>query len=69
MRQLSERTRVVAIHRAAGADGGGERVLEYPPRRGTRFGAPDDAYLVGPYEELIGVLRRDLPAGRSGAGS
>ena len=55
MGDLSERTRVVAIHRA----GTGERVLEYPPRRGTRFGAGDDAYLVGPYEELMQVLRRD----------
>ncbi len=55
MGDLSERTRVVAIHRA----GAGERVMEYPPRRGTRFGAGDDAYLVGPYEELMQVLRRD----------
>ncbi len=55
MGDLSERTRVVAIRRA----GTGERVLEYPPRRGTRFGAGDDAYLVGPYEELMQVLRRD----------
>ncbi len=53
MADLSERTRVVAIHRA----GTGE--LEHPPRRGTRFGAGDDAYLVGPYEELMQVLRRD----------
>jgi Trk K+ transport system NAD-binding subunit len=58
MGDISERTRVVAIHRA----GDGERVLEYPPRRGTRFGAGDDAYLVGPYEELMQVLRRDALA-------
>jgi Trk K+ transport system NAD-binding subunit len=56
MGELSERTRVVAIHRA----GEGERVLEHPPRRGTRFGAGDVAYLVGPYEELMAVLRRDV---------
>jgi Trk K+ transport system NAD-binding subunit len=57
MGELSARTRVVAIHRAAGADGG--RAVEFPPRSGTRFGAGDDAYLVGPYEELLAVLRRD----------
>ncbi|ODT94877.1 MAG: hypothetical protein ABS81_32100 [Pseudonocardia sp. SCN 72-86] len=37
--------------------------MEHPPRRGTRFGAGDgagdNAYLVGPYEELPAVLRRD----------
>jgi Trk K+ transport system NAD-binding subunit len=54
MGELSEHTRVLAIHRA----GDGERTLQHPPRRGTRFGAGDDAYLVGPYEELLGVLRR-----------
>ena len=57
MGELSARTRVVAIHRAAGSDGG--RAVEFPPRSGTRFGAGDDAYLVGPYEELLAVLRRD----------
>jgi Trk K+ transport system NAD-binding subunit/multidrug transporter EmrE-like cation transporter len=57
MGELSARTRVVAIHRAAGVDGG--RAVEFPPRSGTRFGAGDDAYLVGPYEELLAVLRRD----------
>ena len=54
MGQLSGRTRVVAISRAA--DDGR---LEHPPRRGTRFGAGDRAYVVGPYEELLQVLRRD----------
>jgi len=57
MGELSARTRVVAIHRAAGVEGG--RAVEFPPRSGTRFGAGDDAYLVGPYEELLAVLRRD----------
>lgn len=52
MQDLSARTRVVAIGRA---DGG----VEHPPRRGTRFGAGDQAYLIGPYEELLAVLRRD----------
>ena len=54
MGELSARTRVVAISRADG-DGG----LEHPPRRGTRFRAGDQAYLIGPYEELLQVLRRD----------
>jgi Trk K+ transport system NAD-binding subunit len=54
MGDLSARTRVVAIGRAV-ADGR----LEHPPRRGTRFHAGDRAYLLGPYEELLQVLRRD----------
>jgi Trk K+ transport system NAD-binding subunit len=56
MGELAARTRVVAIHRAA-VDG--PRALEYPPRRGTRFAAGDDAYLMGPHEEMLGVLRKD----------
>lgn len=56
MGELSARTRVVAISRAdADGDGG----LEHPPRRGTRFRAGDQAYLIGPYEELLQVLGRD----------
>lgn len=54
MQDLSARTRVVAIRRAVG-DG----VLEHPPRRDTRFAAGDQAFLIGPYEELLQVLRRD----------
>lgn len=54
MGELSARTRVVAISRA---DDDG--ALEHPPRRGTRFRAGDQAYLIGPYEELLQVLRRD----------
>ncbi|GAA2634051.1 NAD-binding protein [Paractinoplanes durhamensis] len=54
MQDLSARTRVVAISRAAA---GG--ALEHPPRRDTRFAAGDQAYLIGPYEELLQVLRRD----------
>jgi Trk K+ transport system NAD-binding subunit len=53
MQDLSARTRVVAISRAAAG------VLEHPPRRDTRFAAGDQAYLIGPYEELLQVLRRD----------
>ena len=54
MQDLSARTRVVAIGRA-GAPG----ALEHPPRRDTRFDAGDEAYLVGPYEDILQVLRRD----------
>ena len=53
MAELSTRVRVLALRRAPSGQ------LEHPPRRGTRFAAGDEAYLVGPYEELIGVLRRD----------
>ena len=38
------------------------RLLEHPPRRGTRFRGGDRAYVIGPYEELLAVLRRDRPA-------
>lgn len=58
MGELSARTRVVAIGRADG-DADGDGALEHPPRRGTRFRAGDQAYLIGPYEELLQVLRRD----------
>ncbi|MEU4240769.1 NAD-binding protein [Actinoplanes sp. NPDC026619] len=54
MQDLSARTRVVAISRAAAAG-----ALEHPPRRDTRFAAGDQAYLIGPYEELLQVLQRD----------
>ena len=43
---------MIALSRAA--DGGR---LEHPPRRGTRFAPGDQAYLLGPYEELLRVLR------------
>ncbi len=54
MQDLSARTRVIALERSDGVGG-----LEYPPRRGTRFDRGDTAYILGPYEEIIGVLRRD----------
>jgi Trk K+ transport system NAD-binding subunit len=67
MEELSARTRVVAISHADsdtdadanGHGGHGHSRLEHPPRRGTRFRAGDQAYLIGPYEELLQVLRRD----------
>lgn len=60
MRELSARIRVVAIVR-----GGSDGVMEHPPRRDTRFAAGDQAYLLGPYEELLRVLARE----REGPGS
>jgi Trk K+ transport system NAD-binding subunit len=54
MRGLAANVRVLAISRA-GDDGR----LEYPPRRDTRFAGGDNAYLAGPYEELMQVLRID----------
>ena len=53
MQDLSSKTRVIALSRAA--DG----VLEHPPRRGTVFAGGDTAFLLGPYEELLRVLQRD----------
>jgi Trk K+ transport system NAD-binding subunit len=54
MRDLPARIRVVAIRRAQSST-----ALEHPPRRDTRLAPNDDAYLVGPYEELLEVLRHD----------
>ena len=51
MQGLSANTRVIALQRKATG------VLEHPPRRGTRFEEGDLAYIVGPNDELIGVLR------------
>jgi hypothetical protein len=63
MQDLPARTRVVAIRPGTGAG-----VLEHPPRRGTRFGAGDEAYILGPYEELLQVLLQDQRGRRSAAG-
>ncbi len=54
MRELPGRIRIVAIRRAASS-----AALEHPPRRDTRLAPDDDAYLVGPYAELLAVLRHD----------
>jgi Trk K+ transport system NAD-binding subunit/multidrug transporter EmrE-like cation transporter len=54
MRELGARIRVVAI-----VPGGGDGAMEYPPRRDTRLAAGDQAYLLGPYEELLRVLARE----------
>jgi Trk K+ transport system NAD-binding subunit len=57
MHELAARTRVLALRRAAD-----RAVLEHPPRRATRFEPADEAYLIGPYDELLTVLRRDRPS-------
>jgi len=57
MHELAARTRVLALRRAAD-----RAVLEHPPRRSTRFRPADEAYLIGPYDELLSVLRRDRPS-------
>ncbi len=54
MLALPGKVRVAAIRRAAGPSG-----LEHPPRRDTTLTRYDDAYLVGPYAELLEVLRHD----------
>jgi Trk K+ transport system NAD-binding subunit len=54
MNELSMPMRVIAIERAAAAG-----ALEHPPRRETRLAAGDQAYIAGPYEELLRVLRRE----------
>ncbi len=60
MRELPGDIRVAAIRRAAGPS-----ALEHPPRRETTLTRHDDAYLVGPYAELLEVLRHD----REGVGA
>jgi Trk K+ transport system NAD-binding subunit len=57
MDELAARTRVLALRRAADPD-----VLYHPPRRSTLFEPADEAYLIGPYDELLSVLRRDRPS-------
>ena len=61
LRDLGARTRVLAISRVPH-----QAYLEHPPRRGTRLRAGDQAYLIGPYEELLAVLRRDRPPPQAG---
>ena len=64
MRDLPASIRVIAIRRA-----GSSIALEHPPRRDTRLAPDDDAYLVGPDEELLEVLRhdRETPSPESGS--
>jgi len=57
MDALTGSTRVLALRRAADRE-----ILYHPPRRSTRFEPADEAYLIGPYDELLTVLRRDRPS-------
>jgi Trk K+ transport system NAD-binding subunit len=52
MRELAARLRVVALARPDGT-------VERLPRRDSRLAGGDTAYLVGPYEELLRLLRTD----------
>ncbi len=54
VRDLSARIRLVAISRM-----GSSVELEYPAHVDDSFGAGDQAYLIGPYEDLLMVLRRN----------
>jgi Trk K+ transport system NAD-binding subunit len=54
VRDLSARIRLVAITRT-----GSSVELEYPAHVDGSFGAGDQAYLIGPYEDLLIVLRRN----------
>jgi Trk K+ transport system NAD-binding subunit len=56
MNDLAARTRVLALRRADDPS-----VLWHPPRRTTRFCPDDEAYLIGPYDELLTMLRLDRP--------
>jgi len=62
MDDLTARTRVLAIRRATD-----RMVLEHLPRRATRFQPDDEAYLIGPYDELLTVLRKDRPSPQGGS--
>jgi Trk K+ transport system NAD-binding subunit len=57
MDELTARTRVLAIRRATD-----RTVLEHLPRRASVFEPADEVFLIGPYDELLTVLRRDRPA-------
>ncbi len=63
MVDLPAQTRVIVLSRAA--DDGR---LEHPPRRGTRFAPGDQAYVLGPYEELLRVLRHEHEGEFNGSG-
>ena len=53
MGDLGAAVRVVAIRRRT------RRGVEYPPRRGTTLRGGDDAFVVGPYEEMLALVRRE----------
>jgi len=57
---LSALTRVIAIERHDGT------ATELHPRLDTRFSCTDTVYLVGPYHELLDVLRKGQPGETAG---
>jgi Trk K+ transport system NAD-binding subunit len=54
MFEMSTQIRVIAFNRQDGP-------LQLRPRRDDRLRGGDTLYLVGPYRELLGTLRRGLP--------
>jgi Trk K+ transport system NAD-binding subunit len=54
MVDLSTETRVIAITRSDGP-------VSLRPRRGAQMNAGDTVYLIGPYRELIAMLRKGQP--------
>jgi Trk K+ transport system NAD-binding subunit len=54
MGDMSTQTRVIAITRPEGA-------VSLRPRRDSRMQAGDTVYLIGPYRELIAMLRKGQP--------
>ena len=56
MFEMSTQTRVFAITRDNSAP------AQLHPRRDTRLAAGDTAYIVGPYRELLAMLRKGQPA-------
>jgi Trk K+ transport system NAD-binding subunit len=61
MSELSSKIRVIAFTKQGAP-------VQLRPRREDRLGAGDTVYLVGPYRELLGTLRRGLPLRRPGTG-
>ncbi len=53
VRGIETRARVVAIAR-----GGSETAVEHPPAADTTLGAGDSVYVIGQYDDLLGLLRR-----------
>ncbi|MBV8930791.1 MAG: NAD-binding protein [Mycobacteriaceae bacterium] len=61
MFEMSTQTRVFAITRE-------DAPVKLHPRRDARLAAGDTAYLVGPYRELLDMLRKGQPVQQSGGG-
>jgi Trk K+ transport system NAD-binding subunit len=59
MFEMSTQIRVIAFNRQ-------DEPLQLRPRRDDRLRGGDTLYLVGPYRELLGTLRRGLPLRRPG---